>query len=242
MLKIVFLCSGGGGNLRFIAEAIRLGWLKQGVICGVITDRECLANQFARDKGIWTAVIDFSQKDQFNLLEELHRLAPDIVVTNVHKILAPGIVDAFRGRLINLHYSLLPAFGGVIGMKPIRQALDYGVQFVGTTAHLVEKAVDTGQPLVQATISVAAGDTTERLMDVVFRCGCLSLLTGIQILRADGQPIGKDKRSAFEICGRSVAFSPNVAWCSGYEDEEFWHRLKTYPQAPVSTNLGCLVA
>ena len=71
MLKIVFLCSGGGGNLRFIAEAIRLGWLKQGVICGVITDRECLANQFARDKGIWTAVIDFSQKDQFNLLEEL---------------------------------------------------------------------------------------------------------------------------------------------------------------------------
>ena len=233
MLKIVFLCSGGGGNLRFMDEIIRLGWIKNAMICGVITDRECLANQFARENNIWTDTIDFSEPDQLNLIGELNRLAPDIIITNVHKILSLAVVDRFRGALVNLHYSLLPAFGGVIGMKPVRQALDYGAKFVGATVHLVDALVDTGCPLVQVAIPVKNGDTTDSLMDIVFRCGCIALLNGVQILRSDEQQSVYDNRHCLEICGRTVFINPMVFYCSGYQSENFWQQLKSYPSAAI---------
>lgn len=227
MLKIVFLCSGAGGNLRFMSDAIRLGWIENATICGVITDRECLANQFARANNIWTKIIDFSEQDQCQLMAELTQLAPNVIVTNVHKILSAAVVGAFRGILVNLHYSLLPAFGGVIGTKPVRQALDYGALFVGTTVHLVDALVDTGRPLVQAVIPVEKGDDTESLMDVVFRCGCISLINGVQALRTDERKSTKESASSFKVCGRTVFINPVILYSPDFETENFWLQLKS---------------
>jgi len=229
MLKIAFLCSGGGGNLRFMREVIHLGWISNATICGVITDRDCLANQFARDNNIWTIEVDFSEGNQLTLIDKLQQLKPDIIITTVHKILSSAVVDVFRGRLVNLHYSLLPAFGGVIGTTPVKLALAYGVQVIGTTVHLVDTSVDTGMPLVQTAIPVEVGDSPESLMDIIFRCGCISLLNGLQILRSDSQQPVSRFRSHLDVSGRAILINPMILYCSGYENESFWQQLKLYP-------------
>ena len=215
--------------MRFMANAIRLGLIENAMICGVITDRECPANQFARDNNIWTDEIDFSEKDQLNLILKLKKLCPDIVITTVHKILSPSVVDAFKGILINLHYSLLPAFGGVIGTKPVRLALNYGARFIGTTVHLVNTLVDAGMPLVQAVIPVEKADTVESVMDTVFRCGCISLLNCVEILRLTDPQGMRNSCSCLKIRGRTVFINPMVLHCSSYETEIFWQELKSYP-------------
>jgi phosphoribosylglycinamide formyltransferase 1 len=218
MLKIVFLCSGGGGNLRFIAEAIRRGLLVDAEICGVITDRECSASFFARQENIPVSECDFSEPDQSGLMDKLIDLGPGVIVSNVHKILSPTVVDSFRGRLVNLHYSLLPAFGGVIGAKALTQALDYGAQLVGTTVHWVDHLVDAG--------SVIRGDEALALMDIVFRAGCISLLTGMELIRGDKQVGSEELRSLIEVSGRMVLFSPQVVFFSEFHDKCFWESLK----------------
>jgi phosphoribosylglycinamide formyltransferase 1 len=226
MLRIVFLCSGGGGNLRFIVEAIRLRWLKDAVLCGVITDRECAASVFARQENIPVVECDFSEANQLGFMSTLIALDPGIIVTNVHKILSPAVVERFRGKLLNLHYSLLPAFGGVIGAKPISLALQYGVQLVGASAHLVDESVDGGTPVVQGAIPVVRGDDVPVLMDVVFRVGCICLWRGIQLIRQDRQITFEKVLSVIEVSGRSVLINPPVASIPEFLDESFWGRLR----------------
>lgn len=226
MLRIVFLCSGGGGNLRFIVEAIHLGLLVDAEVCGIITDRECPASLFARQNNIAVSECDFSEKNQLGVMNNLLDLDPGVIVSNVHKILSPSVVDLFRGRLVNLHYSLLPAFGGVIGVKALSQALEYGVQLVGTTVHLVDDLVDLGTPLVQAAVPVINGDEPPALMDIVFRAGCISLLTGMQLIREDKKVTSGESRSLMNISGRSVLFNPPVTSFQEFQEESFWRRLK----------------
>lgn len=74
-----------------------------------------------------------------------------MIMTNIHRILSSRVVERCRGRLVNLHYSLLPMFGGLIGMDPIRRAIEAGCRFVGTTVHHVVEAVDAG-PVISQTV------------------------------------------------------------------------------------------
>jgi phosphoribosylglycinamide formyltransferase 1 len=86
---------------------------------------------------------------------------PDLVVAaGFMRILAPSFVDAFSGRLINLHPSLLPAFPGA---NAVRDALAHGVKVTGTTVHLVDHEVDHGPILLQEAVSVLPDDTEATL-------------------------------------------------------------------------------
>lgn len=225
MLNIVFLCSGNGGNLRFLLKAIEDNWLCDAKISAVITDRECGANQIARNNDIFTFQFDFSEQNQVNLVPILKEFEADIIITTVHKILFPVIVNAFADKLINIHYSLLPAFGGLIGAKTIKTALDYGAKFVGTTVHFVDTGVDTGRPLVQTTIPVMSDDTTDSLMDIVFRCGCLSLLNALTIFQLP-QLSQQNAVQILNIQNRNILINPPINYHIDYESEKFWNTLK----------------
>src|SRR5918992_1631954 len=86
---------------------------------------------------------------------------PDLVVSaGFMRILAPVFVDAFEGRLINLHPALLPAFPGA---HAVRDALDHGVKVTGTTVHLIDHDVDHGRILFQVPVEVLPDDTEESL-------------------------------------------------------------------------------
>ncbi|MQG91472.1 phosphoribosylglycinamide formyltransferase [Pseudomonas sp. MN1F] len=226
MIRIVFLCSGGGGNLRFVAEAIRIGALRAQLVA-VITDRECLANQFAREHCIPSEIIDFSEPGQKTLARMLRDMNADVVITNVHRIIVQNVVEAFAGRLLNLHYSLLPAYGGMIGSKPVEAALAAASPFIGVTAHLVDVVVDAGHPLVQSVIPVQSGDTVSTLMDTVFRAGCLSLLNAI-LLHAGTPAL---YCGTHRLGDRNVFINPEMPLDHGLFDQAMWQRIADYPDS-----------
>lgn len=223
--RIVFLCSGGGGNLRFLSQAAALGTLPDATIAAVLSDRECPANRFARGQGLPTQVLDFTDEGQQTVVAALVALAPDIVVTNVHKILAPSVIEASTARLINLHYSLLPAYGGLIGIRPVETALTDGAKFIGVTAHEVEVEVDAGRPIVQAVIPTRPRDTVATVMDTVFRCGCLALLEAL--IAPPGQ--NPTETTRLHISDREVCFNPALSFSTDVFDESFWQMLAAYP-------------
>lgn len=222
---VVFLCSGGGGNLRFVDACIGHGIAPGLRILAVLTDRDCGASDYARAKGIPTRSIDFAQPAQQELVDELQAVGPSVVVTTVHRILAPEVVATFPGRLINLHYSLLPAFSGSIGTAPVRQALEYGVRFVGTTVHFVDEMVDAGTPIIQSATPVSPGDRVEDLMDSVFRCGCIALMHAIDAFRAMPSRKENTERAFISAGGRLSFFSPSPVFRAEYENEAFWDEI-----------------
>lgn len=226
-LRIAFLCSGGGGNLRFIAQAIELGLLGDVRLCAVLSDRECLANQFARERGVATQVLSFGPEQQSIVISALVRTSTDIVVTNVHRILGQALVNTFSGRLVNLHYSLLPAYGGMIGIRPVEAALADGMQFIGTTAHDVTHKVDAGRPIVQALIPTEPKDSVDAVMDIVFRTGCLTLLGAMATLTLPSSP--REAIRVVTIHGRDVTFNPPLPFATNAFDDAFWQALATYP-------------
>lgn len=228
--KIVFLCSGGGGNLCFIHEAIGRGWIEGVEIAAVLTDRECPANYFATSVGIGNKTIDFSEEGQESLLNELLKIDPDLIVTTVHKILRKPIVERFQGQLINLHYSILPAFGKLIGANSVKAAIDYGAKFTGVTVHVVDESIDGGKPIVQGAIPLYIEENGfDMLMDFVFRCGCLALLASIK-LRLNGG--GFDSICNIDMLGRTCLFSGGGVHISHeLTSEKFWQEISKKTKA-----------
>tara|TARA_B100000900_G_C20541334_1_gene700614 strand:- start:611 stop:1312 length:702 start_codon:yes stop_codon:yes gene_type:complete len=178
--KIVFLASGNGGNFYFIFEAIKRKYLENFEIVEVIADRKCGAQLIAKKNNIKFSTIDFRESDQKFLLDHLLNINPDLIITTVHKILGPKVIDAFDKKLINLHYSLLPSFAGLIGMKPVERALESGSKYLGVTAHFAEKEVDQGKQIAQIYFSSKNRVTlNDEIKNLIFRCGCICLLAAI---------------------------------------------------------------
>lgn len=219
----MFLVSGGGGNLLFVHEAIQMLKLPLEIV-GIISDRECKALSYGERYGIYSQKINYNKKDNSELKEELLQLNPDVIVTNFHKIIDDEVINLFNNKLINLHYSLLPSFGGLIGMKTIEAAKNKNSKFIGTTVHKVDEIVDNGTILAQSCFSINWENFCNReviIEDTIFKSGCLSLLN---ILIADkhedvGLPLVK--LNDFE-----VAFSPAIRFNALILDEQFWNTIK----------------
>lgn len=178
--KIVFLASGNGGNFHFIHEVIKRDYLTGFEIVELITDRKCAAQEIAKNCNIKYSKIDFSKNNQESLLNHLININPDLIITTVHKILSVHIIKAFEKKLINLHYSLLPSYSGLIGMRPIEKALKFGEKCIGVTTHFAEEEVDLGKQIAQIYfLNNNFKKLTNELENLVFRCGCLCLLAAI---------------------------------------------------------------
>lgn len=218
-LRIVFLCSGGGGNLRFLHEAIVRGWIENITIAAVLTDRKCPANAFAQAVDLPTTVVDFDGEKQAKLKKILKQFKADMIITTVHRILRPSVVDQYRDRLINLHYSLLPAFSGSIGVRPVQDAIDYGARFTGVTVHYVDESVDGGKPIIQAAVPLISSERNfSELMNIVFRCGCIALMEAIRAITGTRTTSPSSEHLIF---GRSCIFSPGTTLPTNLTDD-FW--------------------
>lgn len=223
MKKVVFLCSGGGGNLRFLKTAIDEGLTKGLVVSGVVSDRACRAQEYAIRNELFNKIVAYNRDDDMELCSVLDELNPDLVVTNFHKILNKSLVDRYAGRLINLHYSLLPAFGGIIGDRPVKNALAAGCKFIGASTHFVEEAVDAGKIIGQVVIP---SDTTidfSIIMNRIFRIGCLLLLNSLYVSSGIGKNLGY---TFADIEGTSSLFAPSLLFTTKQFDEAFWEQVK----------------
>lgn len=166
MKKIVILISGRGSNMEAIVQACAAeGWPAR--VAAVVSNRPDAAGlRFAQARGIATAVVDhkrYEGRDAFDadLARVLHGFAPDVVVlAGFMRILTPGFVKQFEGRLVNVHPSLLPAF---TGLNTHRRAIEAGCKVAGATVHFVTAELDHGPIIAQAAVSVLPGDTEATL-------------------------------------------------------------------------------
>jgi phosphoribosylglycinamide formyltransferase 1 len=159
--RLVVLASGGGSNLAALLAAHDEPGFGARVV-GLVTDKPAAgALDLARDAGVASAVVDpadFEDRAAWNrgITEAVAVFRPDLVVlAGFMRILAPGFLDRFPGRVVNTHPALLPSFPGAHG---VRDALAHGVKVTGCTVHVVDAGVDTGPILAQVAVPVLAGD------------------------------------------------------------------------------------
>jgi phosphoribosylglycinamide formyltransferase-1 len=174
MKNIVILISGGGSNMAAIVNtAQRDHWAeKYGArVAAVISNKaDAKGLEFARAHGIATQVLDhkaFASRDAFDaalmaLIDQFDMPQHPVLVVlaGFMRILTPGFVAHYAGRLTNIHPSLLPAFPG---LHTQQRALDAGCKFAGATVHLVTAELDHGPILDQAVVPVLPGDTADTL-------------------------------------------------------------------------------
>lgn len=136
-------------------------------IAAVFSNRADAAGlAWAKAHGIATASIDhkqFASREAFDLAlrQQIDAFDPSLVVlAGFMRILTPGFVAHYEGRLINIHPSLLPAF---TGLHTHQRALDAGCQFAGVTVHRVTAELDVGPILAQAVVPILTSDTAETL-------------------------------------------------------------------------------
>ncbi|MCZ8095192.1 MAG: phosphoribosylglycinamide formyltransferase [Acidovorax sp.] len=170
MKNIVILISGGGSNMAAIVKtAQQEQWAQRHGACvaAVVSNKaDAQGLVFAREHGIATAVLDhkaFASREAFDaeLAAVIDAHQPALVVlAGFMRILTPGFVAHYAGRLVNIHPSLLPAF---TGLHTHQRAIDAGCKFAGVTVHQVTAELDVGPILDQAVVPVLPGDTAETL-------------------------------------------------------------------------------
>src|SRR5918996_2799070 len=144
--KIVVLVSGTGTNMEALVDACERGEVPAEVVA-VFADRDCLGLRAAEKRRIPAELVDFGDygsREAWSeaLRDAVARYEPDVVVSaGLMRITSPVFVDAFSGRLINLHPSLLPAFPGP---RAVYDALEHGVRVTGSTVHFIDYDVDQG--------------------------------------------------------------------------------------------------
>ncbi|MDC0740036.1 phosphoribosylglycinamide formyltransferase [Polyangium mundeleinium] len=167
-LDLGVLISGRGSNLQAILDAIAAGKLDARVRLVISNRPGAPGLDRAREAGVPTAVIshkDHPDRASFDaaLVDALRQAGASwVVLAGFMRIVTSVLLDAFPGRVINIHPSLLPAFPGVSAQA---QALAHGVRITGCTVHLVDAGTDTGPILAQAAVPVLPDDTEERLSE-----------------------------------------------------------------------------
>ena len=174
MKNIVILISGTGSNMAAIVKtAQRDAWKDRfgARVAAVISNRaDAKGLAFAAGQGIATAVLDhkgFASREAFDaalagLIDRYENPVEPLllVLAGFMRILTPGFVSHYEGRLLNIHPSLLPAFAG---LHTHQRALDAGCKVAGATVHQVTAELDHGVILAQAVVPVLPGDTADTL-------------------------------------------------------------------------------
>jgi phosphoribosylglycinamide formyltransferase-1 len=174
MKNIVILISGGGSNMAAIVRAAeRDRWAERfgARIAAVVSNKaEAGGLAIAKAHGIDTAVVphkDFASREAFDeaLAKVIDGYAPALVVlAGFMRILTPGFVGRYAGRLVNIHPSLLPAFPG---LHTHQRAIEAGCKVAGVTVHQVTTELDHGPILAQAVVPVLPDDTAASLAERV---------------------------------------------------------------------------
>jgi phosphoribosylglycinamide formyltransferase-1 len=172
-MRIVILGSGRGSNAAAILAAQKAGRLGQGKVVQILSDQpQAGILKLGADHGVPAEYLDpapFKTKlegeGELRYIARIRVCAPDVIVlAGFMRVIKPGFLDAFAGKIINLHPSLLPSFPGLDG---IGQAWRRGVKVTGCTVHYVTPEVDGGPIIDQAVVKIEANDTLESLTEKV---------------------------------------------------------------------------
>jgi phosphoribosylglycinamide formyltransferase-1 len=167
-LRVGVLASGRGSNFRALAEAAASGRIPAAIVV-LVTDRPgAPVLAIARAHSIEAVVLDGKQQPSREAHEKAvvaaleERRVGLVCLAGYMRLLTGAFVEHFRGRMLNIHPTLLPAFPG---LHPHRQALEHGVKISGATVHFVDEGTDTGPIVLQAAVPVLPDDTEATLAD-----------------------------------------------------------------------------
>lgn len=170
MKNIVILISGSGSNMQAIVEAARAQHWSQKLgaqVVAVFSNRPDAAGlSWAQSQGLHAQSLDhraFDSREAFDqaLMQVIDAFDPALVVlAGFMRILTPGFVSHYAGRMVNIHPSLLPAFAG---LNTHQRAIEAGCKFAGATVHEVTPELDHGPILAQAVVPVLPQDTSDAL-------------------------------------------------------------------------------
>ena len=164
--RVGILISGRGSNMAALLAAMKDGRVAADPVVVVSNVPGAAGLEHAQAQGVATAVVDhkaIKPRDAHDraVLEVLRRHRVDLVcLAGYMRLLSPTFIEAYRGRILNIHPSLLPAFPGLDAQ---RQALEAGVKVSGCTVHLVDETLDHGPILLQSAVPVLPDDTVETL-------------------------------------------------------------------------------
>jgi phosphoribosylglycinamide formyltransferase-1 len=206
VLRVAVLASGRGSNLRALLERIAAGHVDAKVAL-VASDRpDAGALDVARRAGVASVLALPAEPGErraaydARLLEALRAERPDLVVlAGYMRIVGPSLVQAFAGRMVNIHPALLPDFRG---LNAVRQALVAGVARAGCTTHLVTDDLDGGPTILQASLRVRPGEEEHALQQRILRLEHLVLPRTVQLF-AEGR---------VQARGGRVAILPGPSW------------------------------
>ena len=209
---LLFLCSGEGGNLKFFHELERQSRMPN-YSMHVITNKDCGALRYAEANGLKASLVEQNEHFDECLRAEIDQLACDLVISTWTKIIGAETVAKNQGKLINLHYSLLPAFAGLVGVEPLELAYARGCKFVGPTVHFIEGAVDSGPIICQGVFHTER--TLRSSCQQMYRSGCIALLIAVNRM------LGIPCLPVFD--GVDAEFSPKPTTTSEFHiTEKFW--------------------
>ncbi len=164
-LRVAFLGSGRGSNFLAIQNNINNGMINADTQV-VISNKDSKMLEVAREMDLTGIYLDpkgYDSKEEYDkeLVQLLVAHGVDLVVlAGYMKILTPFFINAFEGKIINIHPSLLPAFRG---LHPQQQAIDAGVKFAGATVHYVINELDAGPIIAQAVVPLYPEDDEDKL-------------------------------------------------------------------------------
>jgi phosphoribosylglycinamide formyltransferase-1 len=164
--KIVILISGRGSNMMRLVEACQQEQWPAEIAAVISNQPDAAGLQWAAERGIPTHVIhhkNYADRSAFDaaLQAQIDTYPPDLVVlAGFMRILTPTFTAHYAGRLMNIHPSLLPSFGG---LHTHQRAIEAGVKFHGATVHFVTAELDYGPIIQQSCVAVAADDTADTL-------------------------------------------------------------------------------
>src|SRR5712692_4508841 len=170
--RIGVLLSGRGSNFEALAESAAAGRIPNAEIAIVVSNREGAPGfERAKSRGIEAKVIPSKglEREAYDRLvvAALHEKQVDLIcLAGFMRLLSPYFIQSFPNRILNIHPSLLPAFPG---LEAQRQALEYGVKFVGCTVHFVDENLDAGPIVLQAVVPVLCGDTEAALSERILK-------------------------------------------------------------------------
>ena len=165
--RIVVLISGSGSNLQSLIDAGQNGELGDADVVAVLSNKPgAYGLERAQQAGLATDCVEhqrFDSREAFDnaLRDAIDRHQPDLVIlAGFMRILTPDFVRHYRGRLLNIHPSLLPKYPG---LHTHQRALDAGDVEAGATVHFVTEELDGGPPIIQAKVPTLPDDSAETL-------------------------------------------------------------------------------
>jgi phosphoribosylglycinamide formyltransferase-1 len=165
-MKIGILISGRGSNMLALADAIGEGRIPGASIAVVISDhRDAAGLVRARERGLEALAVERGGRTRVEhdaeILGRLRACGVELVcLAGYMRLLSPQFIEAFRGRIVNIHPSLLPSFPGLDAQG---QARRHGVKWTGCTVHFVDETLDGGPIIAQVAVPVHEDDTVESL-------------------------------------------------------------------------------